>query len=38
VLSNRYSDYLALWQQTGDIPMRFSGTIDGERLVLQPDR
>lgn len=38
VLSNRYSDYLALWQQTGDIPMRFSGTVDGERLVLQPDR
>ncbi|WP_448337265.1 penicillin acylase family protein [Chloroflexus aurantiacus] len=38
VLSNRYSDYLALWQQAGDIPMRFSGAVEGEQLVLQPDR
>lgn len=34
VLSSRYSDYLERWQKVEDIPMRFSGAIEGERLVL----
>lgn len=34
VLSSRYSDYLERWQRVEDIPMRFSGAIEGERLVL----
>jgi len=37
VLSSRYSDYLALWQRGEDVPMRFSGEIEGERLVLRPN-
>ncbi|MFQ3632769.1 penicillin acylase family protein [Roseiflexus sp.] len=34
VLSSRYSDYLERWQKVEDIPMRFSGAIEGEQLVL----
>ncbi len=34
VLGSRYSDYLERWQKVEDIPMRFSGAIEGERLVL----
>lgn len=36
VLSNRYSDFLAMWQRVEDIPMRFSGAIEGDQLVLRP--
>lgn len=35
VLSSRYNDYLARWQQVEDVPMRFQGVIEGERLVLR---
>lgn len=35
VLSNRYSDYLELWQRVEDVPMRFSEPVEGERLVLR---
>lgn len=34
VLSSRYSDYLERWQRVEDVPMRLSGVIEGERLVL----
>lgn len=34
VLSSRYSDYLERWQRVEDAPMRLSGAIEGERLVL----
>jgi penicillin amidase len=34
VLSSRYSDYLERWQRVEDAPMRLSGAIDGDRLVL----
>ncbi len=35
LLSSRYSDYLERWQRVEDVPMRFDGTIEGERLVLR---
>jgi len=35
VLSGRYSDYLERWQRVEDVPMRFHGVIEGERLVLR---
>ncbi|WP_298818625.1 penicillin acylase family protein [Chloroflexus sp.] len=38
VLSPRYSDYLERWQRVEDIPMQFSGEIEGERLVLRNGR
>lgn len=34
VLSSRYSDFLEPWQRVEDVPMRFSGPIEGERLML----
>ncbi len=34
-LSSQYSNLLERWQRGEDLPMRFSGEIEGERLVLR---